>query len=224
MHFFIVLPLTLLTRGSPTRHVSEMGRHARTHMSEWVAVCLETAGPWWGTITLRQERTWSERAMPVWSRTTLTLSAMDLWSLTLSMCEYATHTHSLQQHHNSNPQKYCMHSWCFVKNIKLKLEWCSIFIRFKFRATNIKGQHTDSEYSEHVKTTGIYIQHCITLHEKVENMTSITSLCVTLSILSPLLLSVVDGLLTREEQIILGVLLSFFLAVLLIMIICGSVK
>lgn len=55
-------------------------------------------------------------------------------------------------------------------------------------------------------------------------MTSITSLCVTLSILSPLLLSVVDGLLTREEQIILGVLLSFFLAVLLIMIICGSVK
>lgn len=33
-----------------------------------------------------------------------------------------------------------------------------------------------------------------------------------------------DGLLTREEQIILGVLLSFFLAVLLIIIICGSVK
>ncbi|KAM7396652.1 hypothetical protein PAMP_019678 [Pampus punctatissimus] len=58
---------------------------------------------------------------------------------------------------------------------------------FKFRATNIKGQHTDSEYSEHVKTT-------------------------------------VDGLLTRDEQIILGVLLSFFLAVLLIIIICGSVK
>ncbi|CAK6951123.1 phosphatidylinositol phosphatase PTPRQ [Scomber scombrus] len=58
---------------------------------------------------------------------------------------------------------------------------------FKFRATNIKGQYTDSEYSEHVKTK-------------------------------------VDGLLTREEQIILGVLLSFFLAVLLIVIICGSVK
>lgn len=37
-------------------------------------------------------------------------------------------------------------------------------------------------------------------------------------------LSVVDGLLTREEQIILGVLLSFFIAVLLIIIICGSVK
>lgn len=35
---------------------------------------------------------------------------------------------------------------------------------------------------------------------------------------------VVDGLLTRDEQIILGVLLSFFLSVLLIMIICGSVK
>lgn len=33
-----------------------------------------------------------------------------------------------------------------------------------------------------------------------------------------------DGLLTRAEQIILGVLLSFFLAVLLIIIICGSVK
>ncbi|XP_056244137.1 phosphatidylinositol phosphatase PTPRQ [Seriola aureovittata] len=58
---------------------------------------------------------------------------------------------------------------------------------FKFRATNIKGQYTDSEYSDHVKTA-------------------------------------VDGLLTREEQIILGVLLSFFLAVLLIIIICGSVK
>ncbi|XP_029951736.1 phosphatidylinositol phosphatase PTPRQ [Salarias fasciatus] len=58
---------------------------------------------------------------------------------------------------------------------------------FKFRATNIKGEHTDSEYSEHVRTA-------------------------------------VDGLLTREEQIILGVLLSIFLAVLLIIIICGSVK
>ncbi|XP_068168501.1 phosphatidylinositol phosphatase PTPRQ isoform X2 [Antennarius striatus] len=58
---------------------------------------------------------------------------------------------------------------------------------FKFRATNINGQSTDSEYSEHVKTA-------------------------------------VDGLLTRDEQIILGVLLSFFLAVLLIIIICGSVK
>ncbi|XP_034542203.1 phosphatidylinositol phosphatase PTPRQ [Notolabrus celidotus] len=34
----------------------------------------------------------------------------------------------------------------------------------------------------------------------------------------------VDGLLTRDEQIILGVLLSFFLSVLLIVIICGSVK
>ncbi|XP_040894486.1 phosphatidylinositol phosphatase PTPRQ [Toxotes jaculatrix] len=58
---------------------------------------------------------------------------------------------------------------------------------FKFRATNINGQYTDSEYSDHVKTA-------------------------------------VDGLLTREEQIILGVLLSFFLAVLLIIIICASVK
>uniref|UniRef100_UPI0037E94576 phosphatidylinositol phosphatase PTPRQ n=1 Tax=Semicossyphus pulcher TaxID=241346 RepID=UPI0037E94576 len=58
---------------------------------------------------------------------------------------------------------------------------------FKFRATNINGQSTDSEYSEHIKTS-------------------------------------VDGVLTRDEQIILGVLLSFFLSVLLIMIICGSVK
>uniref|UniRef100_A0A8P4G646 Protein tyrosine phosphatase receptor type Q n=1 Tax=Dicentrarchus labrax TaxID=13489 RepID=A0A8P4G646_DICLA len=58
---------------------------------------------------------------------------------------------------------------------------------FKFRATNINGQSTDSEYSDHVKTA-------------------------------------VDGLLTRDEQIILGVLLSFFLSVLLIIIICGSVK
>ncbi|XP_056138465.1 phosphatidylinositol phosphatase PTPRQ [Lampris incognitus] len=58
---------------------------------------------------------------------------------------------------------------------------------FKFRATNIQGQYTDSEYSEHVITA-------------------------------------VDGLLTRDEQIILGVLLSFFLAVLFIVIICASVK
>ncbi|XP_056272982.1 phosphatidylinositol phosphatase PTPRQ [Pseudoliparis swirei] len=58
---------------------------------------------------------------------------------------------------------------------------------FKFRATNINGQYTDSEYSDHVKTAA-------------------------------------NGLLTREEQIILGVLLSFFLAVLFIIIICGSVK
>lgn len=36
--------------------------------------------------------------------------------------------------------------------------------------------------------------------------------------------SAVDGLLTREEQIILGVLLSFFLAMFLILIICCSVK
>ncbi|XP_072290555.1 phosphatidylinositol phosphatase PTPRQ [Eucyclogobius newberryi] len=58
---------------------------------------------------------------------------------------------------------------------------------FKFRATNINGDYTDSEYSEHIKTN-------------------------------------VNGLLTRDEQIILGVLLSFFLAVLLIIIICCSVK
>uniref|UniRef100_A0A3B5AC43 Protein tyrosine phosphatase receptor type Q n=1 Tax=Stegastes partitus TaxID=144197 RepID=A0A3B5AC43_9TELE len=56
---------------------------------------------------------------------------------------------------------------------------------FRFRATNINGQYTDSEYSELVKTS--------------------------------------DGLLTRDEQIILGVLLSFFLAVLIIIILCCSV-
>ncbi|XP_039470944.1 phosphatidylinositol phosphatase PTPRQ isoform X5 [Oreochromis aureus] len=63
----------------------------------------------------------------------------------------------------------------------------SVYV-FKFRATNINGEYTDSEYSEHIRTAPG------------------------------------NGLLTREEQIILGVLLSFFLAVLLIIIICGSVK
>ncbi|XP_036006075.1 phosphatidylinositol phosphatase PTPRQ [Fundulus heteroclitus] len=58
---------------------------------------------------------------------------------------------------------------------------------FKFRATNINGQYTDSEFSEHIRTAA-------------------------------------DGLLTKEEQIILGVLLSFFLALLLILLICCSVK
>ena len=36
--------------------------------------------------------------------------------------------------------------------------------------------------------------------------------------------NVVDGMLTRDEQIILGVLLSVFLAVFLITIICASVR
>ncbi|KAM6960599.1 phosphatidylinositol phosphatase PTPRQ [Aplochiton taeniatus] len=58
---------------------------------------------------------------------------------------------------------------------------------FKFRATNIMGQHTDSYFSELVRTA-------------------------------------VDGLLTREEQIIMGVLLSFFLAVFLIVLIYASVR
>ncbi|XP_042179140.1 phosphatidylinositol phosphatase PTPRQ-like isoform X3 [Oncorhynchus tshawytscha] len=58
---------------------------------------------------------------------------------------------------------------------------------FKFRATNIRGQYTDSDYSEHIRTA-------------------------------------VDGLLTRDEQIILGVILSFFLALLLILIIYASVR
>ncbi|XP_077049965.1 phosphatidylinositol phosphatase PTPRQ isoform X2 [Siphateles boraxobius] len=58
---------------------------------------------------------------------------------------------------------------------------------FKFRATNIRGQYTDSEYSERVRTAD-------------------------------------DRLLTRNEQIILGVLLSFFLALFFILIIYGSVR
>ncbi|XP_075998501.1 phosphatidylinositol phosphatase PTPRQ [Genypterus blacodes] len=57
---------------------------------------------------------------------------------------------------------------------------------FRFRATNSHGQYTDSEYSDHVRTS-------------------------------------VNGLLTRDEQIILGVLLSVFLIVLII-IICVSVN
>ncbi|KAF7670333.1 hypothetical protein LDENG_00018790 [Lucifuga dentata] len=58
---------------------------------------------------------------------------------------------------------------------------------FKFRATNILGEFTDSEYSDHIKTA-----------EK--------------------------GVLTRDEQIILGVLLSFFLAVIIIIIcVCVSI-
>uniref|UniRef100_W5K8B6 Protein tyrosine phosphatase receptor type Q n=1 Tax=Astyanax mexicanus TaxID=7994 RepID=W5K8B6_ASTMX len=57
---------------------------------------------------------------------------------------------------------------------------------FKFRATNILGQYTDSAYSDRVRTAD-------------------------------------DQLLTRDEQIILGVLLSFFLALFLILIIYASV-
>ncbi|XP_049339571.1 phosphatidylinositol phosphatase PTPRQ isoform X4 [Astyanax mexicanus] len=58
---------------------------------------------------------------------------------------------------------------------------------FKFRATNILGQYTDSAYSDRVRTAD-------------------------------------DQLLTRDEQIILGVLLSFFLALFLILIIYASVR
>ncbi|XP_018621246.2 phosphatidylinositol phosphatase PTPRQ-like isoform X2 [Scleropages formosus] len=58
---------------------------------------------------------------------------------------------------------------------------------FKFRATNIQGQYTDSEYSDYVKTAGV-------------------------------------GQLNRDEQIILGVLLSFFLAVILVIVIYMSVR
>ncbi|KAI7802135.1 putative phosphatidylinositol phosphatase PTPRQ-like [Triplophysa rosa] len=58
---------------------------------------------------------------------------------------------------------------------------------FKFRATNIRGQYTDSEYSERVRTAD-------------------------------------DRLLTRDEQIILGVVLSVFLVLFLIVIIYCSVR
>ncbi|XP_046721007.1 phosphatidylinositol phosphatase PTPRQ-like isoform X2 [Silurus meridionalis] len=58
---------------------------------------------------------------------------------------------------------------------------------FKFRATNILGQYTDSEYSDRTRTAD-------------------------------------GGLLTRDEHIILGVLLSFFLALFLILIIYASVR
>ncbi|KAK3549019.1 hypothetical protein QTP70_025091, partial [Hemibagrus guttatus] len=67
---------------------------------------------------------------------------------------------------------------------------------FKFRATNIIGQYTDSKYSDRVRTAaGLF----------------------------PFILTD-DRLLTRDEQIILGVLLSFFLALFLILIIYASVR
>ncbi|KAL4659549.1 phosphatidylinositol phosphatase PTPRQ-like isoform X3 [Arapaima gigas] len=58
---------------------------------------------------------------------------------------------------------------------------------FKFRATNVRGQYTDSEYSDSVKTTGF--------HQ-----------------------------LTRDGQIIPGVLISLLLAIILIIIICMSLR
>ncbi|XP_029991434.1 phosphatidylinositol phosphatase PTPRQ [Sphaeramia orbicularis] len=103
------------------------------------------------------------------------------------------HNRQLAQHNHTIPEKYeigandsCMDenntdTYC---NGRLKP---NTFYVFKFRATNINGQYTDSDYSEQIKTA-------------------------------------VNGLLTRDNQIIMGVLLSFFLAVLLIMIICCSVK
>lgn len=61
---------------------------------------------------------------------------------------------------------------------------------------------------------------------KIENIICKHDCCflVLILFLSAAPLSAVDGLLTREEQIIMGVLLSFFLAVLLIIIICSSAK
>ncbi|XP_064175003.1 phosphatidylinositol phosphatase PTPRQ-like isoform X2 [Anguilla rostrata] len=58
---------------------------------------------------------------------------------------------------------------------------------FKFRAVNVQGQYTDSDFSERIRTSD-------------------------------------SRNLTRDEEIILGVLLSFFLAVLLILIIYASVR
>ncbi|XP_048886550.1 phosphatidylinositol phosphatase PTPRQ [Brienomyrus brachyistius] len=58
---------------------------------------------------------------------------------------------------------------------------------FKFRATNMKGQYTDSEYSDRIKTSD-------------------------------------DQLLTRDEEIILGVLLSLLLVFFLIVIIYAFVR
>ncbi|XP_023666780.2 phosphatidylinositol phosphatase PTPRQ-like isoform X2 [Paramormyrops kingsleyae] len=58
---------------------------------------------------------------------------------------------------------------------------------FKFRATNIRGQYTDTEYSDVIKTADV---------------------------------SVVN----RDKQIIMGVLLSFFLLAILIIVICMSVR
>nr|XP_057932138.1 phosphatidylinositol phosphatase PTPRQ [Doryrhamphus excisus] len=101
--------------------------------------------------------------------------------------------HLLPRHNNTMATTYVIgvHDECMQENdtdtlCNGPLKANTVYV-FKFRATNIIGQYTDSEYSDHIKTA-------------------------------------VDGLLTRDEQIILGVLLSFFLAVLLIVIICVSVK
>lgn len=84
----IIPPLTLLTQGSPTpRAVTQVWMH----ISE---VCLEMVGHR-GTTKLLQNM-WSARAMTA-RATTLSISAMDLWSLTLSMCECATDTVKLKK-------------------------------------------------------------------------------------------------------------------------------
>ncbi|XP_048863793.1 LOW QUALITY PROTEIN: phosphatidylinositol phosphatase PTPRQ-like [Brienomyrus brachyistius] len=58
---------------------------------------------------------------------------------------------------------------------------------FKFRATNIRGQHTDTEYSDIIKTADV-------------------------------------PMVNRDKQIIMGVLLSFLLLAILIIVICMSVR
>lgn len=52
---------------------------------------------------------------------------------------------------------------CTNKCISVPL-W--LFVRFKFRATNINGQSTDSDYSEHVRTAGSHTHTCIADHLK----------------------------------------------------------
>lgn len=47
----------------------------------------------------------------------------------------------------------------FIKSMRLLIYFFFFFFfvttRFKFRATNTKGQYTDSEYSDHIRTKGI---------------------------------------------------------------------
>ncbi|KAM4554453.1 phosphatidylinositol phosphatase PTPRQ [Fundulus diaphanus] len=100
---------------------------------------------------------------------------------------------SLLRHNHSSAGTYVIgeSDYCFEENntdhfCNGPLKPNTVYV-FKFRATNINGQYTDSEFSEHIRTAA-------------------------------------DGLLTKEEQIILGVLLSSFLALLLILLICCSVK
>ncbi len=151
--------------------------------------------------------------MTVCRRTTLIISAMDLWSPTRSMCECAT-----QQH----PKICWMH--LFYNNIMLTLDCCLPGLSLEPLTSKANTQTLSTRSMSKLQ---VFIFIHVLLHTKKGKHNLYNPLCcfcVMLYILCPLPLSVADGLLTREEQIILGVLLSFFLAVLLIIIICGSVK